>query len=1238
MPSNVTGRRADRNRRIGALAGVVAVIASLAVVANAAKTPAQLSQACRARIADQAKSALTKNLTALDGCHRSRDQGKRADDCNVLPFTAEKLAAKVQEKCPAGEPVLANYGGGDPAARITAVFEDEVHASGVALQGGAALTGDKQAGKCRDAIGKARSKIVKEVVAAAVKCQKAIDKSASQFGPLAPSCRTTPSDKAVASAAKSITKACQRKVAPKTFTPITGASVGSCDPLPGCVASAAAATAATLAGTIYKTPAVCGDGAVDVGEACDLGADVATDCCSAACELTTAGVTCRTAAGVCDLAETCTGTSALCPFDQKRIDECGPAPDPCDPPAVCDGASNECPTREQAVAKRMRAAQPERGKFVSQTFAPLRKETTPQFGALVKTTKPAAGNRPAPAVSVRNSSIVAGGGRQFGIVRKTVFGGNAGARGTEPELDYLWIVAGPESGECSDVFSLRLPDGDEDIDLEAEFADDLGSSELTIQFALGDAEQPLTEYQSVTLQPSGGFFRRARDINDGAGGSAPRAFTNVDGTVFFVAEAIENVSRIWRSNGSEAGTVAVPFGPIPTPNGILSHRDLTAVGTKLYFNRCPSSARCDLFETDGAVTTLVQENVMTSCSTSNTSAPVGAGLARDTLFFVSDPRAESMNPGCELWRSGPDGMTTTVTTTMVRDIRTGEAGSNPRELTAFEAGVLFFADDGTGAQVWRSDGTFEGTLAASALDDNPSLSELVVSGDAFYFVANQNSIYRGTATDAPTEVAPSEDPFFESVSELTDVAGSLYFKGCRSVQGSCELWRIAAGTPVLVRDIHPNGSSNPSDLTAVGDLLFFRATDGATGNEIWRSDGTENGTFLVLDIEPGSANSEPRSLTAVGGTLVFTANDSTRGRELWQSDGTAAGTDRIRDLSAGKGLGLDLDTRIVAAGSVGYFAAAAENKGAEPYAVKPFESAPSPQPTPTPTAVAPVPTATLTPAPGSCCVGRGGDFAPACDTTGCAACVCGADPYCCTTNWDELCATQAAEQCRDQCPCVTPTPAPTATPASRDCCVPHAEPACEVEACSLCVCETDPFCCANQWDDICAREASGELPNCADECVACIAPTPTETPTPAPTPTPLLGSCCESHDTPGCDVSACASCVCDGDPYCCEQQWDSVCVGEASGGFPGCNEACQACSAPPTPSPTPTPVPTATPVVSNCCFAHGEAGCDVPECQACICAFDGFCCGQFWDPVCADEANGALEACAGDCSVCTAAP
>lgn len=137
-----------------------------------------------------------------------------------------------------------------------------------------------------------------------------------------------------------------------------------------------------------------------------------------------------------------------------------------------------------------------------------------------------------------------------------------------------------------------------------------------------------------------------------------------------------------------------------------------------------------------------------------------------------------------------------------------------------------------------------------------------------------------------------------SPGSLTAMGGVLYFAASTSAQGS-ELW-VSDGTEVgtkLVKDINPGtGDANPSTPVPVGGLVYFTANDGSSGHELWRSDGTAAGTFRLKDIRPGSVSSGVLFMQRLGARLFFVADDGTSGNELWVSDGTAAGTRPLTDL------------------------------------------------------------------------------------------------------------------------------------------------------------------------------------------------------------------------------------------------------------------------------------------------------------------------------------------------------
>lgn len=84
-----------------------------------------------------------------------------------------------------------------------------------------------------------------------------------------------------------------------------------------------------------------------------------------------------------------------------------------------------------------------------------------------------------------------------------------------------------------------------------------------------------------------------------------------------------------------------------------------------------------------------------------------------------------------------------------------------------------------------------------------------------------------------------------------------------------------------------------------------------------------------------------------------------------------------------------------------------------------------------------------------------------------AECVCGYDPYCCDTAWDELCIDEAATYCGG-CYGEGATTGEPVDPG--DCCAVGAGPTCDDPAITMCVCAVDEYCCETLWDEVCVSE------------------------------------------------------------------------------------------------------------------------------------------------------------------------
>ncbi|MFM7051872.1 MAG: dockerin type I domain-containing protein [Planctomycetota bacterium] len=91
------------------------------------------------------------------------------------------------------------------------------------------------------------------------------------------------------------------------------------------------------------------------------------------------------------------------------------------------------------------------------------------------------------------------------------------------------------------------------------------------------------------------------------------------------------------------------------------------------------------------------------------------------------------------------------------------------------------------------------------------------------------------------------------------------------------------------------------------------------------------------------------------------------------------------------------------------------------------------------------------------------------------------------------------------------------------CFTAHATPGCANANCCALTCALDPYCCDSQWDTICVSEAAVVCGGCGTGV-----------------------SCYQAHATPGCANTTCCTTICSLDPFCCETQWDSLCVSGAN--------------------------------------------------------------------------------------------
>ena len=377
-----------------------------------------------------------------------------------------------------------------------------------------------------------------------------------------------------------------------------------------------------------------------------------------------------------------------------------------------------------------------------------------------------------------------------------------------------------------------------------------------------------------------------KDINPGYSGSDLHNLINVNGILYFVA--FNSGKGLWKSDGTTDGTRLVID---------LDNPDID-----------PNYGEFTLF--------------------------------KEQLFFSGVETASGL--GGELWATDgtPEG------TRMIRDIYVGPGWSSPSYLTVKDSLLLFLASSedltagGIETELWRSDGTFEGTYMVKDIWPGPYhshggpgidgyTSSAVVNG-IYYFAAKGPGEYVGEnyigglelwrsdgtleGTYIVTDLTPTYDAIYGEAwsypNNLINFKNQLFFSAFSTNTGN-ELFKSdgTAGGTHLVKDICPDGGnccgnsnhSYPGNFVIVDSLLYFMACDGIHGRELWKTDGTESGTNLVIDLTEGEESSTISEQTAFKGRLYFVYDDGddNHGNELWCTDGTVEGTFLVKDIATG---------------------------------------------------------------------------------------------------------------------------------------------------------------------------------------------------------------------------------------------------------------------------------------------------------------------------------------------------
>lgn len=345
--------------------------------------------------------------------------------------------------------------------------------------------------------------------------------------------------------------------------------------------------------------------------------------------------------------------------------------------------------------------------------------------------------------------------------------------------------------------------------------------------------------------------------------------------------------ELWITDGTSAGTRRLR-------EQLLSAQLLGATddGQRMYFVADDGFTGAELWETDGSVagTQLVADiaNGTADGIPIRFLSDQGAiqQLGNEFFFFADDG-----STGRELWKTNG----TDSGTQLVRDLP--DTSWFLGSLTKVRERLLFTSQRDT---LWVTDGTTGGTQALKKFDESrlsANRDALTVAGDWAYFVVQGNFAWELWSTDGTAAGTRKVQRFQgEAPNNLVALDNHVGFV-VEPDDGTFELWTARDGF-LLERIDDVDLRHLPISLiwevlrSATGVEFFAGVDDG--GGELWRTDGTQDGTFRIADLLPGPESSIPRAFSRLGEGAVFWANGE-HGPRPWYTDGTSAGTVQLHE-------------------------------------------------------------------------------------------------------------------------------------------------------------------------------------------------------------------------------------------------------------------------------------------------------------------------------------------------------
>ncbi|HQF27801.1 MAG TPA: T9SS type A sorting domain-containing protein [Bacteroidia bacterium] len=363
-------------------------------------------------------------------------------------------------------------------------------------------------------------------------------------------------------------------------------------------------------------------------------------------------------------------------------------------------------------------------------------------------------------------------------------------------------------------------------------------------------------------------------------------FIKLEGNEFYFAATDNDYNyELWKSDGTAAGTIKLSNIGATTP--AIGHWN--SINGKFVFSSFDNSTIYgrELWVTDGTPSgTTILKDIRNGLASSLDGAADFIYNDGNILYFTATDNGTNY----ELWST--DGTQSNT----LKVSNTGSIANTIGHWTKLNNHFIFTMNDGgstRGREMWVTDGTFGNTqvlkdiLPGTTSAFSGSGDFIVKEGNIAYFVASDNGstydMWRTDGTNTGTVKISNIGATNNTVSQWTALYGNYVFSMINGIYGR-ELYTSTGniGGTTLLKDIFAGvgtGVNSDNYCIKANNTMFFVASADGVNYELWKSDGTSNGTNQLTVVN--ATNQYLGQWSQVGARHTFSLLNAIVGRELY---------------------------------------------------------------------------------------------------------------------------------------------------------------------------------------------------------------------------------------------------------------------------------------------------------------------------------------------------------------------